>query len=303
LTRTAVRVAAAGLAAAMACGAGTAAAPQASPLPAKNEAGAWILSAPPEVYERDGLFGYIDGGAEIFLQYGFERLDLGRYELAAAGTKKEITCEVYRMGSPLEAFGIFSVKREGTEGTSAALPAPNIFDAGQASFSRGPYYVNILGFGTSATEMDLFARAVAGRLPGGGADPPRAIARLPRENLRPGTERFIRGELAAQAEADLLADPLWKFASGTTAVAARYGEPPSRLVLMEFAKADPALPEQVWNRFIEILGRAELKEGIVEARNAAGSVILVAARGRTAALVVGRSGPEAARRLLALALR
>jgi len=303
LTSAGLRIAAAALAAALACGAGTAASPQAQALPGKGEAGPWVLSAPPESYERDGLFGYIDGGAEIFLQYRFARLDLGRYELAAEGTKKEITCEIYRMGSPLDAFGIFSVKREGSEGASPALPDPNIFDAGQASFVRGSCYVNILGTGTSAPEMDGFARAVVQRLPAEGDDPLQAIARLPREGIRPRSERFIKGELAAQAESDLLSDPRWKFAAGTTAVSARYGEPPSRLVLMEFADDDPERPAHIWDLFIEALGRAEIRDGVVEARNAAGSVILFSARGRTGALVIGRSGPDAARRPLAQAFR
>jgi hypothetical protein len=257
LVRVVVRTAAAVLAAAaILWGAGTEPSPQASSLPGKSQAGAWVPSAPAEVYERDGLFGYINGGAELFLQYGFERLDLGRYEASAAGPKKEITCEIYRMAAPLEAFGIFSVKREGSEGTSSALPVPNIFDAGQASFVRGPYYVNILGFETSAPEMEAFARTVVGRLPAAKAGPLPAVARLPRDGIRPGTERFIKGELAAQAESDLLSDPIWKFGAGTTAVSARYGEPPSRLVVIELADSDPKLPDRVWSLFIRILGRA-----------------------------------------------
>jgi len=304
LAKGAVRAAAASLAAAaILWGAGTAPPPQAAPLPGKGEAGPWIPSAPAEVYEREGLFGYIDGGAELFLQYGFERLDLGRYRTSAANPAKEITCEIYRMATPLEAFGIFSVKREGSEGTSAALPAPNIFDAGQASFVRGPCYVNILGFDTSAAEMEAFARAVAGRLPAAKSDLLPAVARLPREGKRPRTERFIKGELAAQAESDLLSDPLWKFGAGTTAASARYGEPPSRLVMIELAEADPKLPDRVWSLFIGVLGRAELKDGVVEARNAAGNTILFAARGRTGALVLGRSDADFARRLLFSALR
>lgn len=304
MVRTAIRAAvAAGLAAALAWGAGTAPPPQASLLPGKDGAGAWAPAAPAEVYERDGLFGYIDGGAEIFLQYGFERLELGRYALPAAGTAREITCEIYRMGSAAEAFGIFSVKREGSEGTSASLPSPNIFDSGQASFVRGPYYVNILGTETSAPDMGAFARAVAARIPAAGADPLPALARLPRENFRPRTERFLQGELAAQAESDLLADPLWRFAGGTTAVSARYGEPPARLILIELASADPGWTGRVRELLAGVLGNAEMREGVVEARNAAGHPVLFASRGRSGALVLGRGDVASARRLLSLALQ
>ena len=74
----------------------------------------WKRTGPPERYNKEGLYGYIDGGAEIVLQYGFRELAVSRFKPAAAsGSEKEIVLEIYRMSSGEAAFGLYSTKLEG----------------------------------------------------------------------------------------------------------------------------------------------------------------------------------------------
>ena len=40
----------------------------------------WSRSGPEKTYSQRELYGYIDGGAEIFLELGFETLRLQRFE-------------------------------------------------------------------------------------------------------------------------------------------------------------------------------------------------------------------------------
>jgi hypothetical protein len=68
-------------------------------------AGATIAST--EYYAGQALFGYIDGGAELYLEYGFKKL--GRQEVLIA--KERIVVEIYQMSGANEAYGIFSVQR------------------------------------------------------------------------------------------------------------------------------------------------------------------------------------------------
>jgi predicted 3-demethylubiquinone-9 3-methyltransferase (glyoxalase superfamily) len=68
-------------------------------------AGATITST--EYYAGQALFGYIDGGAELYLEYGFKKL--GRQEVEIA--KERIVVENYQMSGANEAFGVFSVQR------------------------------------------------------------------------------------------------------------------------------------------------------------------------------------------------
>lgn len=70
----------------------------------------WELKSKPEIYEGDDLFLYINGGADIYHEYGFKRVTSGEYEKKGAG---RISVEIYRMDDPLSAFGIFSFRTGG----------------------------------------------------------------------------------------------------------------------------------------------------------------------------------------------
>ena len=58
-------------------------------------------------YEPDNLYEYIDGGADVFLLYDFQRL---LHQNFKAG-KGEITADIYDMGKAENAFGIYSAER------------------------------------------------------------------------------------------------------------------------------------------------------------------------------------------------
>lgn len=58
-------------------------------------------------YNGDALWGLIDGGADLYLEYGFDKLLL--QEIEWRGIKFRI--EFYRMNNPKSAFGIYSVSQ------------------------------------------------------------------------------------------------------------------------------------------------------------------------------------------------
>ena len=74
-------------------------------LDAKDLQGAKVLNS--DSYAGKALFGYIDGGAELYLEYGFKKL--GRQEVLYSSEK--FVVEIYQMAGPNEAYGIFSVQR------------------------------------------------------------------------------------------------------------------------------------------------------------------------------------------------
>jgi len=70
----------------------------------------WKLKGEPEVYVGDDLFLYINGGADIYQEYGFKKASSVEYEKKGAG---RISVEIYYMDDPISAFGIFSFKTGG----------------------------------------------------------------------------------------------------------------------------------------------------------------------------------------------
>ena len=66
-----------------------------------------VESAQNRIFTETSLYGYINGGAELYLEYGFDTLIVT--EMTVEGN--DLKLEVYRMKDPEAAFGIFSVSR------------------------------------------------------------------------------------------------------------------------------------------------------------------------------------------------
>jgi hypothetical protein len=71
------------------------------PDPALSE---WTGAEPPKVYEGDDLFVLINGGADLFFEYGFQNVVLYRYVNNQA---QRIRAEVYEMEDDHAAYGIY----------------------------------------------------------------------------------------------------------------------------------------------------------------------------------------------------
>lgn len=98
-------------------------------------------------YSYESLYGYIDGGAELYLEYGFDTLCIT--DINYGGT--ELKAEIYRMKDAEAAFGIFSVSRfkciDGIDLTEHFCRSKY-----QLQFCKGPYYVSIVN--STATEEE-----------------------------------------------------------------------------------------------------------------------------------------------------
>ena len=70
----------------------------------------WSLSEAVQNFLPDTLFEYIDGAAESYLAYNFQGLVVGQYKKDGAPSQ-ELTVEIYDLGSPRNAFGIYSMER------------------------------------------------------------------------------------------------------------------------------------------------------------------------------------------------
>ena len=76
----------------------------------KNLPKEWVLRDAPEMFTKQTLFEHIDGQADLFLQYGFEKSIFAIYRNVNSSDNK-IDVDIYDMGGPLNAFGIYSFER------------------------------------------------------------------------------------------------------------------------------------------------------------------------------------------------
>ncbi len=109
-------------------------------------------------YAESSLFGYMNGGAELYLEYGFDRLIMTEMYYK----DNQINAEAYRMKDIPGAFGIYSVS---TYGCNEAESLTNFYcqNSYQVQFCRANYYVSIINHSGSKEGIEI-ARKIATQL-------------------------------------------------------------------------------------------------------------------------------------------
>jgi len=100
-----------------------------------REFSGWEATGSGVVYDRDTLFDYIDGGAELYLAYDFRRMLACRFERDG---HPAIVADVFDMGSSEDAFGVFSTERQDPE---AGIGQGSEYAVGLLRFWRGRFFV------------------------------------------------------------------------------------------------------------------------------------------------------------------
>jgi len=118
-------------------------------------------------FDGKSLYGYMDGGAELYREYGF--VDLTVQEMQVK--EQQLLVELFRMRDPLAAFGIFSVSRGDCRGedTTARYWCHT---SGQVLCAAGCYLVKVqrLTSGSGGSGLaGVVARRLLQRLPDSGS--------------------------------------------------------------------------------------------------------------------------------------
>ena len=178
-----------------------------------------VALAQSRTFTETSLYGYIDGGAELYLEYGFDTLLVT--ELVIEGN--DIKAEVYRMKDPEAAFGIFSVSRFRCNG-GAKLTEHICRSAYQLQFCKGPYYVSIINDTGSADDQKLsgdLARLLIDNIAEPPFDPGSFYTGVLDEETMRGAV-LVRGPLGIYNGIPVLSDKLGK-ATGYSALLIRQG--------------------------------------------------------------------------------
>jgi hypothetical protein len=152
---------------------------------------AWSPSEAPRSYFPESLFEYINGAAESYLSYDFRELLVA--DLEKKGTGATLTIEIYDMGSPVNAFGIFGTERY-PENKPVAFGLLGYLEGESLNFLSGRFYVKLLGFGLGGDTADVlnaFGAGIAGAVKDKGALP--ALVRVfPKPGLVAQSEKYIK---------------------------------------------------------------------------------------------------------------
>ncbi len=103
-----------------------------------------------EIYIGGELWGLINGGADIFYEYGLERMALQEF----TWQDEEFRLELYRMDSPAAAFGIFSVSMHGCDEGGPAGTG-DCLNKYQYQLYTGNYYLSLINYSGSTRARKL----------------------------------------------------------------------------------------------------------------------------------------------------
>jgi hypothetical protein len=160
-----------------------------SPLPGRAAA-----ENAPSFYQPDTLLQHIKGGADVYLLYDFQIMLHQSFKSAGA----EITVDIYDMGNPENAFGIYAAERSPSY-KFFAIGAEGYRSNGILNFVQDHYYVKLAGSGGNTDLLlDQFANTLSQRI-GGSRSLPALLRQLPQENRVPHSEQYVRKDPMGQA--------------------------------------------------------------------------------------------------------
>ena len=163
-------------------------------LPASCAPG-WVMDGTVSTYTPENLYKYIDGEAELYMPYGFRKAATVLY--AKPDTKDiGIVANIFEMGSPLDAFGIYANFRSPTL-EQIKVGAEGFLDESQLMFYQNRYFVQIEPSGAVTQEGPLFlscAETISRNLPDEKGKP-RELEFLKVPGAVPLTEKYYAGGL------------------------------------------------------------------------------------------------------------
>ncbi|MGB6034522.1 MAG: DUF6599 family protein [Bacteroidota bacterium] len=145
------------------------------------------------VFSEEELFDFINGGAPIFLEYGFRRAAIQRYALS---TGSSVSAEIYEMEGPAAAYGIFSFQSVGVERGSGPGDG-GVVGSYYVSFWKERYLVTVTGEDETAETREILlelAHSIEQKIAGRGTVPELA-GLLDSGNLGCLEHVYIRGNM------------------------------------------------------------------------------------------------------------
>lgn len=215
----------------------------------------WNRTKEAEIYRPDNLYEYINGGAELFISYRFRSLEAWEYR---RGGEIEIPVDIFDMGHPHNAFGVF---RHGCEerDTFVGRGVESQYSGGLLTFWKGPYYVSILAYPENEAKRRLvrdLARKISAAIAEENRIPP-LVHRLPRRQLRENSVRYFTSYIWLNSHYTFADDNLLNIGERAPAVLAKYRlgrDPRQYTVLLVVEYVEPAPARQALRTFRKHFG-------------------------------------------------
>jgi len=177
------------------------------------------------------FYAYINGGAELYLNYGFKILAQRVYLFNG----KEIKAEVYDMGEPVNAFGVFSYS---TDTVNSPIGQGGQYLSGSLVFWKDRYFVSIFTHRETPELKDTMRELgnnIAGKIGKKGELPP-IFSVIPQRSLVKGSTFYFHHPAWQNKYRYISNNNIFNINEKVHAVLNQYGTPHNRhyLLLIEY---------------------------------------------------------------------
>jgi hypothetical protein len=214
----------------------------------------WTMTERLQIDTREALYDYIDGGAELYISYGFKNALSFRYTKEG---QPDVTAEIFDMGNSADAFGIYSQTRDKEE---KDYGQGSYYVSGAQFFWKGKYWVSLITGETTDESVQLLhtLAATLDRELAETGETPAILSVLPAEGLVPGGYLYFHHYIWLNSYYFIASENILDINENTPAVLAKYGGPEERLYFMAIQYPDSAKAEQALAAF----GRYFFPEGL-----------------------------------------
>jgi hypothetical protein len=204
----------------------TAMPPSASLFPAEIDG--WKPSEEDAVHTGNDLYKYINGGAELYISYGFKNVVSRTY---SRPEEPDIIVDLFDMGNSNNAFGVFAHSREVIDDT---IGQGSQHTTGLLLFWKDNFFVSIL----ASPETDAAKKAALAvgahidkAIPNDGPLPG-ILDLLPKEALVEESIRYFHHHVWLNSHYFIADENILHIDDSTDAVLAKYGEGSARCILL-----------------------------------------------------------------------
>ena len=147
----------------------------------------WALIEGPRTFTKKTLFGHINGQAELFFKYGFQKSVFAIFQ-DLKNRESQIEMDIYNMGNVLHAFGIFSRFRN--EDRPGGIGLGSSVDDQSAFFYKGKYFIMLYATEPDPDLLRRFSKMIASKI-SDPSPPPKEIGYFPKSGLKPASIQYI----------------------------------------------------------------------------------------------------------------
>ena len=148
-----------------------------------------------KTFDGNALWGYMNGGADVYLEYGFKGIRVQEFIIG----DEKVKAEIYLMDGPESAFGIYSLKTFRCI-TSDTAHTPDCLNTYQYQAAKGPVYISVINESGSPQAMAStfkIGKAILDKINAPQFSIP-AFRDVEQDNFKKSQVKMIKGPLGLQ---------------------------------------------------------------------------------------------------------